>query len=450
MSSTKIKDIATHKKDAETGKTMDEIIDLWTKMIEADAVHDDKIVSNVEQMQRKADEAVEILREKLARLHVIALSAVASAGGIAASEADLMANLSKERLARADLQAQLDRLKAEHDKCPDLIAALRRQIKETKDALELDDSKLEATKVQVQAETLALEQELQTRVKLATAAPTAAKQKGGRVKLGAGAPPQGGKAPLLPAPSGGKLGDAGLKFGAMDADGDGVLSKEEFKSKLGAMGWSLAELEETFTAMDRNQDGGISADEFAAFCQMEDKKLEAGTLSGIAKLRQELAAAIKVHAPCDDLIASLRKQLAVMEAQLADLKAQLAATPAAPAAAAPAPAKICGVGMLLQSHEGYDSLWVTKLLPGLPAHNSGQIQLHDNLIRVDQTGVSGWDLIDVCNLIKGIKRRVPSRVCLSISIRLPLHTYTSFYTATTYHFQRDSTCSVQVSRIPIP
>lgn len=114
MSSTKTKDIATHKKDAETGKTIDEIIDLWTKMIEADAVHDDKIVSNVEQMQRKADEAVEILREKLARLHVIALTAVASAGGIAASEADLMANLSKERLARADLQAQLDRLKAEH------------------------------------------------------------------------------------------------------------------------------------------------------------------------------------------------------------------------------------------------------------------------------------------------------------------------------------------------
>ena len=90
MSSTKTKDIATHKKDAETGKTIDEIIDLWTKMIEADAVHDDKIVSNVEQMQRKADEAVEILREKLARLHVIALTAVASAGGIAASEADLL------------------------------------------------------------------------------------------------------------------------------------------------------------------------------------------------------------------------------------------------------------------------------------------------------------------------------------------------------------------------
>ena len=226
---------------------------------------------------------------------------------------DLRKRLAASEKQQAELMETYNRLKAEHDKCPDLIAALRRQIKETKDALELDDSKLQVIKVKVEAQKTKLEQELQTRVKLATAAPTAAKQKGGRVKLGAGAPPKGGKALPLPAPSGGKLGDAGLKFGAMDADGDGVLSKEEFKSKLGAMGWSLAELEETFTAMDRNQDGGISADEFAAFCQMEDKKLEAGTLSGIAKLRQELADIKRAHAPCDDRIASLRKQIGLLE-----------------------------------------------------------------------------------------------------------------------------------------
>ena len=50
------------KKDNATGEIMDMIIDLWTKMLEADAVHDDKICSNVETMQRRADEAVEILR----------------------------------------------------------------------------------------------------------------------------------------------------------------------------------------------------------------------------------------------------------------------------------------------------------------------------------------------------------------------------------------------------
>jgi len=83
-------------------------------MTEAEQVHEEKIVSNVRHMQAKADEAVTNLRERLAKLHAIALSAVAGAGGIAASEAELYGELSKEKLARADLQAQLDRLKAEH------------------------------------------------------------------------------------------------------------------------------------------------------------------------------------------------------------------------------------------------------------------------------------------------------------------------------------------------
>ena len=43
------------------------------------------------------------------------------------------------------------------------------------DALELDDFKLEVTKVTVEAETAALDQQLQACVKLATAAPIAAK-----------------------------------------------------------------------------------------------------------------------------------------------------------------------------------------------------------------------------------------------------------------------------------
>jgi hypothetical protein len=235
--STKAKDIALHKKDTATGEIMDMIIDLWTKMLEADAEHDEKICSNVEIMQRRADDAVEILREKLARLHAIALTAVASAGGIAANKADLLASLSKERLARADLQAQLDRLKVDHDECLDLIAALRRQIKETKDALELDTPKLLEIKNTVQTETSGRQEKLKA-----------------RMKLGAGAPPKGGAQPV-PAASGGKN---GLEFGAMDLDGDGVLSKAEFKSKLSIMGWSFEEAEQTFKAMDRDGDGGIS------------------------------------------------------------------------------------------------------------------------------------------------------------------------------------------------
>jgi hypothetical protein len=356
---------------------MDMIIDLWTKMLEADAVHDDKICSNVETMQRRADDAVEILREKLARLHAIALTAVASAGGIAANEADLLETLSKERLARADLQAQLDRLKnsadlqaqldrlkVEHEKCLDLIPALRRQIKETKDALELDTPKLLDIKHKVQAETADRQKQLEARV----VAKQITEAKGGRVKLGAGAPPKRGALPV-PAASGGKN---GLEFGAMDLDANGALSKAEFQSKLRIMGWSLEEAEQTFKAMDRDGDGGISADEYAAFCQMEDKNLEFGTLDGIAKLRQ---------------------QLADLQAQLADITAKLPP---------PLPPRICGVGMLLEAHEGQEELSVTKLVPGSPAQLCGLIQIHDVLYKVQETEVSGWDLDEVCNLIKGV------------------------------------------------
>ena len=141
-----------HKKDHATGEIMDMIIDLWTKMLEADAVHDDKICSNVETMQRRADEAVEILREKLARLHAIALTAVASAGGIAANELDLLSSLSKERLARADLQAQWDHLKVEHEKCLDVEAVL---------LASLSKEKLTSADLQAQLERLKVEQEKQ-------------------------------------------------------------------------------------------------------------------------------------------------------------------------------------------------------------------------------------------------------------------------------------------------
>jgi hypothetical protein len=40
----------------------------------------------------------------------------------------MLNELSKEKLVRSYLQSNLDRLKAEHDKCPALIASLRKQI----------------------------------------------------------------------------------------------------------------------------------------------------------------------------------------------------------------------------------------------------------------------------------------------------------------------------------
>ena len=269
----------------------DVVVYTRTKMTDEEQVHDDKIVSNVTHMQAKADEAVTSLREQLAKLHAIALNAVAGAGGIAASEAELYSELSKEKLARADLQAQLDRMKAEYDKCPGLIASLRKQIKETREALDQDDDAIEQTRSKVVADAVQLEKKVLERVKETGGG-------SGRVRLGAGAP------------------------GSLQLP----LSSE------------------------------ATRDEEAV---VEDKKLEAGTVSGIAKLRKELAEMRKAHEACtselkakdaeiadlrkkiaevqkqgsslDELAASLRKQIAALElgrdyakGEVEDLKKQLA------------------------------------------------------------------------------------------------------------------------------
>jgi len=213
---------------------------------------------------------------------------------------ELKKQLAASEKQRAELKETHNRLKAEHDEWSELIAALRKQIKETKDALELDTPKLLEIKNTVKTETDNRQEKLKA-----------------RVKLGAGVPRKDGALPV-PAASGGK---DGLEFGAMDLDGDGVLSKAEFQSKLRIMGWSLEEAEQTFKAMDRDGDGGISANEYAAFCQMEDKNLEFGTLNGIAKLRQQLAdlqAQLAAMAGKDAEMEDLRKRLAAAEKQLAE------------------------------------------------------------------------------------------------------------------------------------
>ena len=241
--------------------------------------------------------------EKWTRHELVDLKALVEKHAAASDDLHhLIMQLAASEKQRAELKETHNRLKAEHDEWSDLIAALRRQIKETKDALELDTPKLLEIKNTVQMDTADRQEKLKT-----------------RVKLGVGAPRKGG-ALSAPAASGGK---DGLEFGAMDLDGDGVLSKAEFQSKLRSMGWSLEEAEQTFKAMDRDGDGGILANEYAAFCQMEDKNLEFGTLNGIAKLRQQLAdlqAQLAVMAGKDAEMEDLKKRLAAAEKQLAEEK----------------------------------------------------------------------------------------------------------------------------------
>jgi chromosome segregation ATPase len=218
-------------------------------------------------------------------------------------KAVLAKNLAEEQKMKKELNVNLTKALAGKDtEMEILISALRRQIKETKDALELDTPKLLEIKNTVQTETADRQEKLKA-----------------RVKLGGGAPPIGGALPV-PAASGGKN---GLEFGAMDLDRDAVLSKAEFKSKLSIMGWSLEEAEQTFKALDRDGDGGISANEYAAFCRMEDKNLEFGTLNGIAKLRQQLAdlqAQLAALACKDAEMEDLKKRMAAAEKQIAEEK----------------------------------------------------------------------------------------------------------------------------------
>ena len=203
----------------------------------------------------------------------------------------------------APYDALMQSLKKQLSSMEEQLDALRRQIKETKDAVELDEPRLLNIKAKVEAETADRKKQLEA--------------KGGRVKLGASAPPKGG-ALHGPAASGSK---PLPEFGAMDLDGDGMLSKQEFQSRLRIMEWSLEEAEKTFKALDRDGDGGISASEYAAFCQMEDKNLEFETLDGIAKLRQQLAnlqarlaAVASKDASKDAEIEDLKKRLAEMTA----------------------------------------------------------------------------------------------------------------------------------------
>jgi len=182
----------------------------------------------------------------------------------------------------ADMVKDFCDLKREHETCPAIIAVLRKQIKETNEALELDDELLEKDKDLRVLHCLELENKFRSSVsKLAATAAAAAAmspapvkaKKTGRVKLGAGAAVNTARL-ALPLPC----------------------SREE--------------------------------------AAVEDKKLEAGTFTGIAHLRKELADIKKAHAPCGDIfkdhekcppiIAGLTKKVKELEEALATTTKELA------------------------------------------------------------------------------------------------------------------------------
>lgn len=73
--STAAKQKALLSHDAELSGLVDNLIDLWSKMVNADHEHDIKIASNVERLQLRADETAKSLAEKLAKLRLASAEA---------------------------------------------------------------------------------------------------------------------------------------------------------------------------------------------------------------------------------------------------------------------------------------------------------------------------------------------------------------------------------------
>ena len=68
---TAVKDHAVKIQDRDVASIVDESITLWTNMLEADAVHDQTIVDNVQAMQLEGIIFVKKLKELLAQLRAI-------------------------------------------------------------------------------------------------------------------------------------------------------------------------------------------------------------------------------------------------------------------------------------------------------------------------------------------------------------------------------------------
>mmetsp|Transcript_95732 Transcript_95732/g.139837 ORF Transcript_95732/g.139837 Transcript_95732/m.139837 type:complete len:567 (+) Transcript_95732:81-1781(+) len=382
---TRLKDIAVQKNDQETGREVDETIDLWTKMLEADQVHDEKIVQNVEAMQTTADKIVRSLREHLAQLHAISMTAIAGASGIAQSEADLMMQLSQTRIEvnsltqkitiaqqkADDWKMRCEKIEQEHSQCSILISqyktqvqehsrsdvvitALRKQIQETADALMSDHETLqtESTKAKIRAE--------EKRSAFSANKPLTGKP-GGRMKLGAGAPGAGGA--YVP-----------------DAQ------------------------------------------------EVQDKQHKATSLNIVAQLKKELADLKREHQPCKEIIAGLNfrlesyNQLDNQSATINALKLQLLRG----VAELSDRSRRCCVGLKLmqadpserfivrefgeQTYGGH--IWVSQILKGGAAMKNGQLQIGDIVLAVDS--VPMIFLPDACNALRG-----PTDTPVTITLQRP-------------------------------
>ena len=198
----------------------------------------------------------------------------------------------KEQLAAAgkrctDTEAKLDGLKGdydmlrfEHDQCPPLIAALRKQIRDTKAALEMDEDDLDDARAKALASSLVQE------VKANEA------KKGGLMSA---------LRSYLP----------GRKQQAAQEAEEKATPKKDKRKR-------------TYKSALRQEDTDEESIAVLDTRDPEDRKLEVSTISGIALLRKELNAVKKAHAPCESTIAVKDDQVKELQAHLQRLDKELA------------------------------------------------------------------------------------------------------------------------------
>ena len=163
---------------------VDQTIDLWGKMLEAHMVHDEKIVSNVHDLQTKAETSLIGLRERLRELRFLSLSALSGADGLARKQADfctimretvanaeaaaetlntekvsLAMDLTNAKGAMAELRAELAALRAASEAQIDKLGAEKAMLKER---LDNTAGELEAVRAALKERCLKLDKSIET------------------------------------------------------------------------------------------------------------------------------------------------------------------------------------------------------------------------------------------------------------------------------------------------
>ena len=195
------------------------------------------------------------------------------------------------------MKNELEGLRLEHGKCPGVIAELRRQIKDTKDALEMDYDMVEGSEGTVDAGSTETETPLDVRVKLGASAPA----QRGRVKLGAGMTTRGLPLPM-PAASG---------------DDDADAAEDQMHQACTLSGIASLRKELAHTRMAHEQRGAAVA---AKDAQIEELKADLVRLD--TSLAQELDGRQALAEQVTVEMATMRKQLAEADQRQASLSGE--------------------------------------------------------------------------------------------------------------------------------